>query len=49
MGGSRDRVGYAEYRREFAKLIWQLASPKWNFDAATFDRTAASFDNPITL
>jgi hypothetical protein len=32
--------------REFSKLIWQLASPKWAFDDATFDRTAASFDNP---
>jgi pimeloyl-ACP methyl ester carboxylesterase len=42
----RGRAGYAEYRREFAKLIWQLASPKWSFDDATFDRTAASFDNP---
>jgi pimeloyl-ACP methyl ester carboxylesterase len=42
----RGRDGYAKYRREFAKLIWQLASPKWNFDDATFDRTAASFDNP---
>jgi pimeloyl-ACP methyl ester carboxylesterase len=42
----RGRVGYDKYRREFAKLIWQTASPKWNFDAATFDRSAASFDNP---
>jgi pimeloyl-ACP methyl ester carboxylesterase len=42
----RGRVGYDEYRRDFAKLIWQIASPKWNFDDATFDRTAASFDNP---
>jgi pimeloyl-ACP methyl ester carboxylesterase len=40
------RAGYDKYRRDFAKLIWQLASPKWNFDDATFDRTAASFDNP---
>jgi pimeloyl-ACP methyl ester carboxylesterase len=38
--------GYEKYRRDFAKLIWQLASPKWNFDDATFDRSAASFDNP---
>ncbi|MDB4912037.1 MAG: alpha/beta hydrolase fold, partial [Gemmatimonadetes bacterium] len=30
---------------EFNKLIWKLASPKWNFDDATFDRTAASFNN----
>jgi pimeloyl-ACP methyl ester carboxylesterase len=42
----RGRVGYDKYRRDFSKLIWQLASPKWNFDDATFDRTAASFDNP---
>jgi pimeloyl-ACP methyl ester carboxylesterase len=41
----RGRVGYDKYRHEFSKLIWQLASPKWNFDDATFDRTAASFDN----
>jgi pimeloyl-ACP methyl ester carboxylesterase len=42
----RGRVGYDKYRRDFAKLIWQLASPKWQFDDATFDRTAASFQNP---
>jgi pimeloyl-ACP methyl ester carboxylesterase len=42
----RGRDGYEKYRRDFAKLIWQTASPKWNFDDATFDRTAASFDNP---
>ena len=42
----RGRMGYDKYRRDFAKLIWQLASPKWNFDDATFDRSAASFDNP---
>jgi pimeloyl-ACP methyl ester carboxylesterase len=35
-----------KYRYDFAKLIWQPASPKWNFDDATFDRSAASFDNP---
>src|SRR5215469_2427787 len=34
------------YRREFAKLIWHLASPKWVFDDATFDRSASAFDNP---
>jgi len=34
------------YRHDFAKLIWQLASPQWKFDDATFDRTARSFDNP---
>ena len=42
----RGRAGYEKYRRDFARLIWQLASPKWKFDDATFDRTAASFDNP---
>jgi pimeloyl-ACP methyl ester carboxylesterase len=42
----RGRVGYDKYRRDFSKLIWQLASPKWNFDDATFNRTAAAFDNP---
>ncbi|HET6975300.1 MAG TPA: alpha/beta hydrolase [Pyrinomonadaceae bacterium] len=42
----RGQAGYEKYRHDFSKLIWQLASPKWNFDAATFDRTAASFDNP---
>lgn len=42
----RGEDGYEKYRREFAKLIWQLASPQWAFDDATFDRSAASFDNP---
>jgi pimeloyl-ACP methyl ester carboxylesterase len=42
----RGRAGYDKYRREFNKLIWQLASPKWAFDDATFARTAAAFDNP---
>jgi pimeloyl-ACP methyl ester carboxylesterase len=42
----RGRAGYEKYRREFSKLIWQLASPKWTFDDATFERSAASFDNP---
>jgi len=42
----RGRVGYERYRHDFAKLIWQLASPKWQFSDATFDRSAASFDNP---
>src|SRR5262245_16188578 len=41
----RGERGYAEHRREFARLIWRLASPKWGFDAATFDRTAADFEN----
>jgi pimeloyl-ACP methyl ester carboxylesterase len=42
----RGRAGYDKYRHDFAKLIWRLASPKWDFDDATFDRSAASFDNP---
>jgi pimeloyl-ACP methyl ester carboxylesterase len=42
----RGRAGYDKNRHDFAKLIWKLASPKWNFDDATFDRSAASFDNP---
>jgi pimeloyl-ACP methyl ester carboxylesterase len=42
----RGRDGYGKYRHDFAKLIWKLASPKWSFDDATFDRSAASFDNP---
>jgi pimeloyl-ACP methyl ester carboxylesterase len=42
----RGRTGYDKYRHDFSKLIWQLASPKWDFDDATFDRSAASFENP---
>jgi pimeloyl-ACP methyl ester carboxylesterase len=42
----RGRAGYDKYRREFAKLIWRIASPKWNFEDATFERSAAAFDNP---
>jgi pimeloyl-ACP methyl ester carboxylesterase len=42
----RGRIGYDKNRHDFAKLIWQLASPQWKFDDATFDRSAASFDNP---
>jgi pimeloyl-ACP methyl ester carboxylesterase len=42
----RGRAGYEKYRREFSKLIWQVASPKWDFDDATFNRSAAAFDNP---
>jgi pimeloyl-ACP methyl ester carboxylesterase len=42
----RGRTGYSENRHDFDKLIWKLASPTWNFDDATFDRTAASFENP---
>ena len=42
----RGRAGYEKYRYEFAKLIWQIASPQWRFDDATFDRTAKALDNP---
>ncbi|MDB5155425.1 MAG: alpha/beta fold hydrolase [Mucilaginibacter sp.] len=42
----RGQAGYDANRHDFNKLIWQIASPKWNFDDATFDRSAASFDNP---
>jgi pimeloyl-ACP methyl ester carboxylesterase len=42
----RGRAGYDKYRRDFSKLIWQLASPKWEFDDVTFARSAAAFDNP---
>jgi pimeloyl-ACP methyl ester carboxylesterase len=42
----RGRAGYEQHRHDFAKLIWQIASPKWDFDDATFDRSAAAFDNP---
>src|SRR5215475_7746899 len=41
----RGRAGYDKYRHDFSKLIWQLASPKWDFDDATFDRSAKAFDN----
>jgi pimeloyl-ACP methyl ester carboxylesterase len=42
----RGKEGYDKYRSDFAKLIWHQASPKWNFDDATFDRSAAAFQNP---
>ena len=42
----RGRAGYEKYRDAFAKLIWRTASPKWSFDDETFERSAASFDNP---
>ncbi len=42
----RGQAGYDQYRHDFAKLIWQIASPKWGFDDATFDRSAAAFANP---
>jgi pimeloyl-ACP methyl ester carboxylesterase len=46
LASDRGRVGYEKYRHEFSKLIWKLASPKWQFDDATFNRSAAAFDNP---
>src|SRR5262249_8178865 len=42
----RGRAGYEAYRHDFSKLIWRLASPKWDFDDATFARSAAAFENP---
>ncbi|WP_160109056.1 alpha/beta fold hydrolase [Pseudomonas izuensis] len=42
----RGRAGYEKYHRDFAKLIWQNTSPQWKFDDATFERSAAAFDNP---
>ena len=42
----RGRTGYENYRHDFAKLIWQIASPKWKFDDATFERSATSLNNP---
>ena len=41
----RGRAGYEKYRSDFARLIWRTASPRWNFDDATFDRSAAAFNN----
>jgi pimeloyl-ACP methyl ester carboxylesterase len=43
---SRGRAGYEAYRKDFAKLIWQTASPHWNFPEATFERSAQALDNP---
>ncbi len=42
----RGEAGYKANTRDFARLIWQTASPEWKFDDATFERSAASFDNP---
>jgi hypothetical protein len=42
----RGRQGYDKHRRDLSKLIWQIASPQWNFDDVTFDRSAAALDNP---
>ena len=42
----RGRAGYKKYTHDFARLIWKLASPKWSFDDATFNRSATAFDNP---
>jgi pimeloyl-ACP methyl ester carboxylesterase len=42
----RGRAGYSENRHDFDKLIWKIASPDWKFDDSTYDRSAASFDNP---
>jgi pimeloyl-ACP methyl ester carboxylesterase len=42
----RGRAGYARYTRDYNKLIWQTASPKWRFDDDTYERSAGSFENP---
>jgi pimeloyl-ACP methyl ester carboxylesterase len=42
----RGRIGYDKNRHDFARLIWKIASPKWNFDDATFNRSATAFNNP---
>ncbi len=42
----RGRAGYEKYRSDFAKLIWQTASPKWNFEDTTFELSAAALNNP---
>lgn len=42
----RGRAGYEKYTRDFARLIWEVASPRWKFDDAIFERSAAAFDNP---
>lgn len=42
----RGHAGYEKYRRDFARLIWELASPKWKFNETTFTRSAVAFDNP---
>jgi pimeloyl-ACP methyl ester carboxylesterase len=42
----RGRLGYTQYHHDFDKLIWKSASPKWNFDDATYERSAEAFENP---
>ncbi|MGY3212531.1 hypothetical protein [Mucilaginibacter sp. HD30] len=42
----RGKLGYEKYTREFARLIWQIASPKWYFNEDTFERSATSLDHP---
>lgn len=44
--GERGRAGLEANRHPYCKLLWQLWSPNWRFDEATYDRTAASFENP---
>jgi len=44
--GERGRAGLERNRRELCKLLWMLWSPNWEFDHATYELTAASFDNP---
>jgi pimeloyl-ACP methyl ester carboxylesterase len=40
-------LGYTANRYDFDKLIWTIVSPNWHFDDATYDRTAAAFNNPV--
>ncbi|HJS14691.1 MAG TPA: alpha/beta hydrolase [Rheinheimera sp.] len=42
----RGQTGYSQYTKDFALLIWRLASPKWQFSDATFERSAQAFTNP---
>jgi pimeloyl-ACP methyl ester carboxylesterase len=42
----RGRAGLAANRREIARILWEQWSPDWDFDDATFDRSAAAHDNP---
>ena len=44
--GERGRRGLERYRRDLCQLLWRLWSPSWQFDAATYQQTAVSFDNP---
>jgi pimeloyl-ACP methyl ester carboxylesterase len=45
-GTERGKAGYAKFTKDFNRLIWQVSSPKWSFDDATFNRSAKAFENP---